>query len=96
MTEVASGPSRIPDEDLGLYSRLRDNIAASDARDDEDNDLSDSELFDELERELEEEEARGGTAGRLREDRMEELKRQYVLPAILFVYLVIDHVCFAE
>lgn len=44
--------------------------------DDEEGDLSDSELFDELERELEEEEQRGGVVGRLREERMKELKRQ--------------------
>jgi hypothetical protein len=72
---IEDGPSS-----PSLHSRL--TLSASTRRQeigedgDEDDDLSDSELFDELERELEEEGERGGVVGRLREERMKELKRQ--------------------
>lgn len=70
------GPSSPPT----LHSRLESAANSRRRKEDEDSDgldeLSDSELFDELERELEEEGERGGTMGRLREERMNELKRQ--------------------
>ncbi|UZJ56193.1 hypothetical protein CBS101457_005513 [Exobasidium rhododendri] len=59
---------------LNLNANSRRHAAREDV--DEDDDLSDSELFDELEREMEEEGQRDGVVGRLREERMEELKRQ--------------------
>lgn len=65
-----------------LHSRLESAANTKRTEDAQDSDeldnLSDSELFDELERELEEEEkeGRGGAMGRLREERMNELKRQ--------------------
>jgi hypothetical protein len=64
-----------------LHARLTQatssrRTAGRELDDRDDDDVSDSELFDELERELEEEGERGGVMGRLREDRMKELKRQ--------------------
>jgi hypothetical protein len=70
----ADGPSS-----PSLHSRLTLNASkrrTSEEDEDAQSDLSDSELFEELERELEEEGERGGVVGRLREERMKELKRQ--------------------
>lgn len=77
MSNVEDDESSSP----SLHSRLTQASSSrrkADRESDDQNeeDISDSELFDELERELEEEGDRGGVMGRLREDRMMELKRQ--------------------
>ena len=84
MVETQEVPPPVDDEGpsspslharLTLSTSFRRQAEREDDDDDEDG-LSDSELFDELERELDEEGDRGGVVGRLREERMKELKRQ--------------------
>lgn len=80
--EAEAGPSKISTQnDSKLHQRLTQS-STNRKRFEDDNErnsdhVDDDELFDELERELEEEDERGsGMMGRLREERMEELRRQ--------------------
>jgi hypothetical protein len=80
--EAEAGPSTVPNQSgAKLYERLTQSSTnrRTYENDDERNsdEADDDELFDELERELEEEDERGsGVMGRLREERMEQLRNQ--------------------
>jgi len=80
--EAEAGPSTVSNQSgAKLYERLNQSSTNRRAyeNDDERNsdEADDDELFDELERELEEEDERGsGVMGRLREERMEQLRNQ--------------------
>lgn len=80
--EAEAGPSTIPEQNgTKLYERLTQSSANRRTYEDDDernsDEADDDELFDELERELEEEDERGsGVMGRLREERMEQLRNQ--------------------
>lgn len=85
-TEAEAGPSTaVP----GLHERLsratagrqgKDLFEKDDEQDGDDRSVDSDDLFDELERELDEQGGRGGgMMGRLREERMEELRRQWVV-----------------
>lgn len=78
--EAEAGPSTITDQSgTKLYERLTQSSANRRTYEDDDErnseDADDDELFDELERELEDERG-SGVMGRLREERMEQLRNQ--------------------